>query len=160
MRKKSVWMPALVVFALLAGPVPALATQAHGAPEGVVGHQIAHVVFIASMAILIYWLRERRLVEQPGWKYIQYAALFFILWSLDAFFAHLLDEQLQIVQVEKIDFWRGRIVTRGDTLGIALLYYVLKLDHLLCVPAMLFLYIGLRRLLRALPPEEAKGGVK
>ena len=33
--------------------------------------------------------------------------------------------------------------------GTGMLYYAAKLDHLLCVPAMLFLYFGLRRLLKA-----------
>ncbi|MGD8366761.1 MAG: hypothetical protein PVG78_03885 [Desulfobacterales bacterium] len=152
--------PFLCLAGVLAAPARVLATQAHAAPEGIIGHQIAHVVFIVSMAILIYWLRERRLVEQPGWKYIQYAALFFILWNLDAFFAHLIDEQLLLVKVEKIDFWRRRIVAKNGFEGIESIYYLLKMDHLLCVPAMLFLYMGLRRLLRAMSPEGTQGGVK
>ena len=118
--------PFLCLAGVLAAPARVLATQAHAAPEGIIGHQIAHVVFIVSMAILIYWLRERRLVEQPGWKYIQYAALFFILWNLDAFFAHLIDEQLLLVKVEKIDFWRRRIVAKNGFEGIESIYYLLK----------------------------------
>ena len=142
---------------IFAAPVPALATQAHAAPEGIIGHQIAHAVFIVSMTILIYWLRERRLVEQPGWKHIQYAAFFFILWNLDAFFAHLIEEQLIWVEVENIDFWRRRIVARGGPEGIESIYYLLKMDHLLCVPAMLFLYSGLRRLQKTMPSESPAG---
>ncbi len=140
-------------------PSAAWATQAHAAPEGIIGHQIAHVVFIVSMAILIYWLWERRLVEQPGWKYIQYAAMFFILWNLDAFFAHLIDEQLALVEVQKISFWRRRIVAQGGIGGIEVLYYLLKMDHLLCVPAMVCLYVGLRRLLKMPPADDARGGL-
>ncbi len=151
------WMLAVLVFWLLAAPVPALATQAHGDPEGIVAHQIAHVVFIVSMALLIYWLRKRRLVEQAGWKYIQYAALFFILWNLDAFLAHLLDEQLEWIRVEKIGFWQQRItVAKGPDI-LAHVYYLIKMDHLLCVPAVLFLYMGLNRLLRTLPSENTGG---
>ncbi len=157
MREKFLRMPAVLVFGLLAVPIPALATQAHGDPEGILAHQIAHVVFIVSMALLIYWLRKRRLVEQAGWKYIQYAALFFILWNLDAFFAHLLDEQLAWVRVEKIGFWQQRItVVQGPDI-LAHVYYLIKMDHLLCVPAVLFLYLGLNRLLRTLPPETTGG---
>ena len=36
---------------------------------------------------------------------------------------------------------------------LAWLYYLLKLDHLLCVPAMCFLFVGLRRLLKSAPLE-------
>lgn len=53
------------------------ATQVHGGPEGLYVHQIAHFFFMFSMAILIYWLRERRLVQEKGWRFVQYAAFFF-----------------------------------------------------------------------------------
>ncbi len=157
MTGKRFFMPAAAAFGLLAAPMQALATQAHGDPEGIVAHQIAHVVFIVSMAILIYWLRKRRLVKQAGWKYIQYAALFFILWNLDAFFAHLLDEQLGWIRVEKIGFWQQRITAAKGPDILAPVYYLIKMDHLLCVPAMIFLYMGLHRLLRTLPPENTEG---
>ena len=69
-------------------PTLALATQTHGEPEGLVVHQITHLVFIFSMGTLIFWLRKRKLVVETGWRYIQYAALLFILWNLDAFAVH------------------------------------------------------------------------
>jgi hypothetical protein len=147
------WILPLAAVVFFLEPAAAWATQAHAAPEGIIGHQIAHAVFVFSMAILIYWLRERRLVEHAGWKYIQYAALFFILWNLDAFLAHLLDEQLLWIRVEKIDFWHRHIIAQRGAEGWASLYYLIKMDHLLCVPAMLFLYLGLKRLLKTLPSE-------
>jgi hypothetical protein len=157
LKGKLFWIPAVAAFGLLAAPMPALATQAHGDPEGIVAHQIAHVVFIVSMAILIYWLRKRLLVKQAGWKYIQYAALFFILWNMDAFLAHILDEQLGWIRVEKIGFWQQRITAVQGPDILAPVYYLIKRDHLLCVPAMIFLYMGLNRLLRTLPPENTEG---
>ena len=39
-----------------------------------------------------------------------------------------------------------RIITNNDSSMLVWFYYVLKLDHLLCVPAMLFLYRGLSNL--------------
>jgi len=39
-----------------------------------------------------------------------------------------------------------RIVTNNDSSLLAWFYYILKLDHLLCVPAMLFFYRGLSKL--------------
>ena len=127
---------------------PALATQAHSAPEGLYAHQLAHIFFIISMGVLIYWLRARRLVRMVGWRYIQYAALFFILWNLDAFSVHLLEEQIAVIEVQRLDAWQIRISASNDSGLLTRLYYAAKLDHLLCVPALLFLYFGLRRLLK------------
>ena len=134
---------------------PAAATQAHGAPEGLFVHQLSHLFFIFAMGILIYWLRSRGLVRENGWRNIQYAALFFILWSLDAFFVHLLDEQLLLVQVTRIGPWQVQLDTSDGMTWLGGIYYLLKLDHLLCVPGLIFLYIGLHRLT---PPETAVQG--
>jgi hypothetical protein len=141
----------LSALAFIAGwvvPVSALAVQEHGAPEGLYTHQGAHLFFIASMGLLIYWLRQRQLVRETGWRYIQYAALFFILWNFDAFTAHLLDEQLDMVNVMAAAPGVVRIDVGDSPPALAWFYYAVKLDHLLCVPALLFLYFGLRRLLR------------
>jgi hypothetical protein len=141
----------LSTLAVLAGwmvPIAALAVQEHGAPEGLYTHQGAHLFFIASLGLLIYWLRQRQLVREAGWRFIQYAALFFILWNIDAFTAHQLDEQLHLVDIQSAGGWMVRIDAGEFPPALALLYYAAKLDHLLCVPAMLFLYFGLRRLLK------------
>jgi hypothetical protein len=127
---------------------PALATQAHNAPEGLYAHQLAHIFFIVSMGVLIYWLRERKLVQAVGWRYIQYSALFFILWNVDAFFVHLVEEQLDLIDIQRMGLWEINITTTMKSQKFLGLYYAAKLDHLLCVPALLFLYFGLRRLLK------------
>ena len=41
--------------------------------------------------------------------------------------------------------------------ALAWLYYAAKLDHLLCVPALLFLYFGLRRLLKEAEARNQRG---
>ena len=141
----------LIALAVLAGwllPQPALAVQEHGAPEGIYSHQGAHLFFIASMGLLIYWLRQRRLVREAGWRYIQYAAFFFILWNADAFTAHFLDEQSGILDTAMAAPGKIKIEVEDHFTALAWLYYIAKLDHLLCVPAMVFLYAGLRRLLK------------
>jgi hypothetical protein len=137
-----------LIVAIVSITEPALATQAHSAPEGLYAHQLAHIFFIVSMGVLIYWLRERRLVQAAGWKYIQYSALFFILWNGDAFFVHLVEEQLGLVDIQRIGLWDIHITTTVKSQTLLWLYYAAKLDHLLCVPALLFLYFGLRRLLK------------
>lgn len=131
---------------LLLSAHPALATQTHGAPEGLYVHQMAHLFFVISMGSLEFWLRQRNLVKEQGWKYIQIAAILFILWNLDAMVVHFMDEHLDILGISKIDLWHIRIESLQGQYSLAALYYILKLDHLLCVPAMFFLYRGLRRL--------------
>lgn len=131
---------------MLAAAEPAIATQAHGGPEGLYVHQFTHIFFIFAMGILIYWLRSRALVRERGWRYIQYACMFFLLWSMDAFCVHLLDEQVHWINVDRIDSWQFRLDATGGAKWLVGAYYIIKLDHLLCVPGMVFLFLGLRRL--------------
>lgn len=139
--------PALTL-GLLCLATPALATQTHGQPEGLYVHQIAHLFFIISMGILEFWLRQRNLVREPGWKYIQVAAVLFILWNMNAMAVHFLDEQIEFLQVITLDQWRINISVSSGGKSMALAYYILKLDHLLCVPAMSCLFLGLKSLLK------------
>ena len=151
----------IVALAVLIGwllPGAVLAVQEHGAPEGIYSHQGAHVFFTASMGLLIFWLRQRRLVREPGWRCIQYAALFFILWNIDAFTAHFLDEQLGVLDTVMAAPGKIKIEVDENLTALGWLYYMAKLDHLLCVPAMLFLYAGLRRLLKAAGQRRAEAG--
>jgi len=126
---------------------PAWATQTHGQPEGLYAHQIAHIFFIISMGSLEFWLRQRNLTREKGWQYIQLAAVLFILWNLNALTVHFLDEHLEIFGIVKIDLWHIQFDNPQGQDAITLLYYLLKLDHLLCVPAMYFLYYGLKTIL-------------
>jgi len=137
------------LFIWLLQPTPVFATQTHGGLEGLFVHQFAHLFFIFSMGLLIYWLRKRQLVSSEGWRYIQYAALFFIAWNLDAVFSHWLLEQSGFVVIQNLDGMQMQITTAQGFGWLAEIYYLTKLDHLLCVPAMLFLLIGLRRLYKS-----------
>jgi hypothetical protein len=123
----------------------ALATQAHGDPEGIYVHQLAHLFFMLSMVILIYWLRQRKLVRQTGWKYIQYAAFFFIIWNVNVMLVHFFDEQTMLIKVENVSTWHIRVSSQiGKWTEIT--YYAAKMDHLICVPALFFLFLGLKKI--------------
>ncbi len=137
---------AITTLLLLAGAAPSWATQTHGEPEGLYVHQLAHLFFIFSMGLLIYWLRQRRLVRQKAWRYIQYGAMLFIVWNINTFGVHFLDEQVHLIQINQLDTWHLRIDTAQGQKYLGMIYYLAKLDHLLCVPALLCLYLGLRRL--------------
>jgi hypothetical protein len=139
-------------------PASALATQGHGGVEGVDVHQFAHLFFLFSMGTFIYWLRRRELVRMAGWRYLQYSALFFILWNIDAFTVHLLEEQLQVVTVTKVDPLHIIISASEGSGWLEYVYYMTKLDHLLCVPAMVLLYLALKNILKESfkKPQEGK----
>lgn len=124
------------------------ATQVHTASEGLYVHQIAHLFFLFSMGILVYWLRQRSLVQETGWRFVQYAAFLFMLWNADAFIAHYLDGRGSVFETINAGHWNGWVDLGEDPEGLAVLYYLAKMDHLLSVPAILCLYLGLRELLR------------
>lgn len=133
--------------ACLLFPGTAAATQVHPPEEGVWVHQLGHVAFILSMAALIYWLRQRKLNRMSGWRYIQFSALFGILWNIDAIVVHYIEDMediFEFVDVGELDRW---IHVVGGHDYLSLLYYFGRMDHLLCVPTILFLYLGLKHLL-------------
>ncbi len=157
-RLQQAGITAVVLAAVVFWPGPAGAIQGHGGPEGLYGHQLAHIFFVISMGLLIYWLRKWELVRQTGWSHIQNAALFFILWNLDAFAAHMMVEQIKAVDVIREGTWRVRIVTDPPSALLAWTYYVIKFDHLLCVPAMIYLFRGLHLLARGSASAGKSGG--
>ena len=146
-----------IAFGLILHPVPALALQTHGGMEGLYVHQVAHVFFAFSMGLLIFWLRKRRLTASLSWRYIQYAALFLIAWNADTITSHWLLEQSGLIDVQFVAPIHIRITTAEGWQWVTEFYYLTKLDHLLCVPALFFLFLGLRRLLHTSQPEEDQG---
>ena len=136
---------------LLSG-TPAYATQLHVTAEGIITHQLGHIMFLFSMGVLIFTIRGKHLNHQKGWQRIQLAAFFFILWNLDALCAHFLDNQIKLVSTTTLSFSAVRIDSSSSLIGW--MYYVLKLDHLLCVPAMYFMYSGLSILVKAQRTQE------
>jgi len=129
-------------------PDPAIATCDYGRPEDVHTHQLAHIFLIISMGVLIYRLRIKNPNLSSGWKFIQYSALFFILWSLDAFTVHFMDEHFNIIQIKIIGLWQIKITDCFDCNLLKFFYYLARMDYLLFMPAFIFLYYGLKRLLK------------
>lgn len=147
----------LAAVCLILWPASAWATQTHGGMEGLWVHQAAHLFFAFSMGLLIFWLRKRHLTVSQGWRYIQFAALFFIAWNLDTMTSHWLQEQSGLIEVYNAAPMKMQIVTAENWHWLSEVYYLTKLDHLLCVPALVFLFLGFRRLLHsALHPD--RGG--
>lgn len=129
-------------------PAPAFAIQLHSGNAGIIAHQIGHLFFLFAMVALMFTINSQGLIRQKGWRQIQYGALFFIFWNLDTLVAHFLDNQIEVVRIETLSITKMAVVTQSDSQLLAVIYYFLKMDHLWCVPAMIFLFIGLDSLLK------------
>ena len=137
-------------------PADALAIQLHLTSEGIITHQMGHIFFLVSMVARIFTLSGKGLDKQKGWRLIQYSAFFFILWNLDAVLGHFLDNQIQVIKLENISFSRMRMLVHNDSSILYWVYYILKLDHLLSVPAMLLFFMGLSVLVKEQQTISAK----
>ncbi|SDT89919.1 hypothetical protein [Desulfobacula phenolica] len=137
-------------------PTNLYATQLHINSEGIITHQAGHLFFLFSMVTLIFTIKRKGLDKQKGWRLIQYSAFFFIVWNLDVIIAHFLDNQAYAVKIENLSLTRIKVVAQNNSALLAWLYYGLKLDHLLCVPAMILFYKGLSSLVSEHQQQMAK----
>ena len=136
-------------------PGSAFAIQLHQGSEGIIVHQVGHLFFLLSMVVLVFTITGKQLNKEKGWRMIQYSAILFILWNLDTILAHFFDNQAQIIDVKSLPLWQVNISARSGSELLVYIYHSLKLDHLLCVPALFFFYRGLSLLL-----AQAKGQKK
>ncbi len=146
---------ALIVLSVLFIPGLAWAFQSHPAPEGLYAHQLAHVFFIVAMGILAYWLQVNEFVRQRGWRLIQISCVLFIVWNVQAIVGHWVEERVAADAVIGEPDWTQRIILNTAMMR---LYYVLKLDHFVCVPAMICLLLGIRSLYQGALKEQTHAG--
>ncbi len=104
------------------------------------------------MGFLAYWLEFNRLALQKGWRLIQTSCLLFILWNVAAFAGHWVEERIPREVFQGDPDWTQRIDLSISTLNYV--YYFLKLDHLICVPAMICLFLGVRALYKEVVSKE------
>lgn len=156
-RSGSVWaVITAAVLANLLAPATGFAIQLHKGSEGIIVHQVGHLFFLLSMVVLIFIITGRQLNKQYGWKMIQLSAILFVLWNLDTILAHFFDNQIHAVTVENMSLWEVRISAMSGSEFMVLFYHSLKLDHLLCVPALFFFYRGLASLVAGERFKQAK----
>ncbi len=128
---------------------PALAIQSHGPPEGIYVHLIGHVLFGLAMLGFALRIRVSHLQARKSWRLMARGALLLALWNVWAFIAHIL-----ATRIPASDFIADQ---RGISMWVALhnpidvLYYIFKMDHILCVPAIVCIYMSLRRMNNNVP---------
>jgi len=132
----------IVPLLLLTLPDDALAIQVHGSPEGLYVHQMAHLHYIFALGYF-YWDIRRTSFTGRGWRYLQMFCLLMTCWNLLAFVGHIAGAYLDPQALVQTDRYLGTLLVHPITF-LKYIYFVTKLDHLIYVPAMFFLYIGLR----------------
>lgn len=134
------------------------ALQTHDAPEGLFVHQMSHLLFVASLVYLA-WDIHRNKFSGRGWVYLQFFCVFMSLWNVLAFTGHAVAHHLL-----KSDFFTEStyFYTKifGPFTSAKITFYIAKLDHLVSVPALVFLFLALRTLYHSIETEASKGEVE
>lgn len=145
----------LITAFILLCPSLSWALQTHDAPEGFFVHQMAHILFMASLVYLA-WDIQRNAFSGHGWRYLLLFCLFMFFWNVLAFSGHAIS-----VHLSKSDFFTEStyLYTRinGPFCSAKLTYYIAKLDHLISVPALLFLFLALRTFYHSIETDDING---
>lgn len=126
---------------LLFFPESAQAVQPHTGAEGMVVHQLGHVLFAGGMLFLLVRSRISRW-QGPGWYRFKGFLWLAVAWNVLTFWGHFLQEITQDKRVMTAD---------GRTIGLVadglpdLLFYLTKLDHLVLLPALFLLALALKQ---------------
>jgi hypothetical protein len=139
-------LPFLLFVILAMFPGSAWAVQSHGAPEGLYVHQFAHIFYTAALCYL-FWCIRHSVFKSKGWRYLQVFCLFMILWNVVAFTGHSLDGLVDSVNFNDDNGYLGTRLL-GPFTNLKLWYYFTKLDHLFSIPALVFLYLGMKAIYR------------
>jgi hypothetical protein len=127
---------------LLGLPDVALALQVHGEPEGLYVHQMAHIHYLFALGYF-FWDIRRTAFTGRGWRFLQLYCILMAAWNILAFVGHAVGVYLQPHQLIQHNGYLQTVLASPLDLH-KLTFFITKLDHLLCVPALFFLFIGMR----------------
>jgi hypothetical protein len=122
-------------------PSTAWAVQQHGGAEGLVSHQIGHVLFILGMGYLLYQAHRNPIVG-PGWREFRGFLRLIVLWNILTFSGHWVREFIDPQRFLKAG---SRTIAFTIEEFPDALFYLSSLDHLLLVPAFFLLLLALRK---------------
>ena len=135
-------LPLTIVLALgVLAPSAAWAVQQHGGAEGLVSHQIGHVLFILGMGYLLYQAHRNPIVG-PGWREFRGFLWLIVLWNSLTFSGHWVREFIDPQRFLKAGNRTIAFTIEGFPDAI---FYLSSLDHLILVPAIFLLLLALRK---------------
>lgn len=131
----------LFCLALSVNASPAWAVQAHGGAEGLLSHQIGHLLFATGMGYLLFRLRTMR-QSGRGWLEFKTSIWLLIAWNVVTFTGHWMNEFIVKEQfiMDQTTILSFTIANLPDAI-----YYLTRLDHLILVPSFAFLLMALRK---------------
>ncbi len=135
-------LPVVALVCCMLFPEKSMALQTHGEPEGIYVHQMAHILYMTAMCYL-YWDTNRSIFSGRGWTYLRIFCVFTILWNLLALVGHASTGHLHPEDFTVADGYLSSRLNMPLTF-VKIVFYTAKLDHLLAVPALFFLYMSLR----------------
>jgi hypothetical protein len=130
----------------------AWALQTHGGVEGVVVHQLAHFQYLGALGYL-FWDIRRSSFAGVGWHYLKRFCLLMMVWNGIAFIGHFAQMSISGVDISTEDGYLSALLLLPVTFG-KWVYYITALDHLVCVPALFFLFLAMRSFYRSLDKEK------
>jgi hypothetical protein len=144
------WLPWRFAFlvGLLLSPSPAWAFIPHWDPlEAFFIRQFAYLFWALAMVFFIIALKQEKLQEHPGFRWLAWAGIFFALWNFDCFIGQFIALSMDSKETTGL----LAFMTRGMSTSTVFhwLHYLTKLDHLLLVPAFFFYYLGIRAFCRS-----------
>lgn len=136
------------LFLVWSYPESAFAYIPHWDPkEGFFVRQFSYLFFLFAMLFFFYELKAENLRHKQGFRFLALASGFFALWNLDCFVGQFVARSLGTpIILEPAGIFSQKLVMTDPGVWV---YYLTKLDHLLLVPAFLFLYFGIRALARS-----------
>lgn len=120
-------------------PQSSWAVQQHGGAEGLVSHQIGHLLFISGMVYLLCRLHHFA-PTGAGWFEFRLFAWLIICWNLLTFYGHW---HMELLDPAKLVAARGRTIGMVISGPMDALFYFSSLDHLILLPAFVCLLAAL-----------------
>ncbi|MDR3630339.1 MAG: hypothetical protein P4L42_08375 [Desulfocapsaceae bacterium] len=130
----------------------AFALQTHGGGEGMVVHQLAHIQYFGALGYLLWDIRRSAFVG-VGWRYLQKFCLLLMIWNAVAFIGHFSQLFLAQEAIDTSDGYLYALLQAPITVG-KLIFYITALDHLVCAPALFFLFLAMRSFYRSTDETE------
>lgn len=133
-------LSATVCFWLTGPAQSAWAVQEHGGAEGLVSHEIGHILYVAGMAFVLFHLAKSG-ARTTAWLRFRWFLYLIILWNILTFTGHWMRAAHWPDHMQKVG---GHTVAYQISDLSDAIFYLTRLDHILLVPALLFLLLALK----------------
>ncbi|NMX24272.1 hypothetical protein HCU62_10070 [Dissulfurirhabdus thermomarina] len=124
---------------------PAWAVQDHGGGEGLMAHEIGHLLLMAGAAYILFRMAVFRSAD-PGWREFRAFLWWLLAWNLLVLAGHWIRPG---IPAGRFILEGGRHVAFEARGGAGWLFYASRFDHLVLLPAFGFFLAALRKWRRA-----------